>query len=48
MESPFQGCVDNTSPPTMYMLVQLKSLLRGEAKGLLEGLGWEDHDYESA
>ena len=28
-------------------MVQLKSLLRGESEELLEGLGWEDPDYES-
>ena len=38
--------MDSTSSPTIYKLVQLKSLLRGEAEELLEGLGWEDPDYE--
>ena len=28
--------------------MQLRSLLRGEAEELLEGLGWEAVDYESA
>ena len=41
MENLFNVCVDNTSAPTIYKLVQLKSLLRGEAEELLEGLGWE-------
>ena len=44
----FKVCVDSTSAPTIYKLVQLKSLLRGEAEELLEGLGWEDPAYESA
>ena len=38
----------STSSPTIYKLAQLESLLRGEAEELLEGLGWEDSDYESA
>ena len=33
--------MDSTSTPTIYKLVQLKSLLRGEAEELLEGLGWK-------
>ena len=40
--------MDSTSEPTIYKLVLLKSLLRGEAEELLEGLGWEDPDYECA
>ena len=30
--------MDSTSAPIIYKLVQLKSLLRGEAEELLEGL----------
>ena len=41
-------CVDTTDAPTNYKLVQLRSLLRGEAEELLEGLGWKAVDYESA
>ena len=44
----FKVCVDSTDAPTIYKLVQLRSLLRGEAEELLEGLGWEAVDYESA
>ena len=44
----FKVCIESTSAPTIYKLVQLKSLLRGEAEELLEGLGWEDPDYECA
>ena len=44
----FKVCVDSTDAPTIYKLVQLRSFLRGEAKELLEGLGWEAVDYESA
>ena len=33
---------------TIYKLVQLKPFVRGEAEEVLEGLGWEDPDYESA
>ena len=44
----FKVCVDSTNAPTIYKLVQLKSLLRGEAEELFEGLGWEDPDYECA
>ena len=40
--------MDSTGAPTICKLVQLKSLLRGEAEELLEGLGWEDPDYECA
>ena len=40
--------MNSTSAPTIYKLVQLKSLLRGEAEKLLEGLGWEDPGCESA
>ena len=40
--------MDSTDTPTIYKLVQLKSLLRGGAEELLEGLGWEDPDYECA
>ena len=43
----FKVCVDSTSAPTIYKLAQLKALLRGEAEELLDGLGWEDPDYES-
>ena len=34
----FKVCVDSTDSITIYKLVQLKSLLRGEAEELLEGL----------
>ena len=44
----FKVCVDSTSAPTIYKLVQLKLLLRGEAEEPLESLGWEDPDYECA
>ena len=47
MKARFKVYVDSTSSPTIYKLVQLKSLLRGEAEELLEGLGWEDPDYET-
>ena len=40
--------MDSTGAPTIYKLVQLKSLLRGKAGELLEDLRWEDPDYESA
>ena len=40
--------MDSTGAPTIYKFVQLKSLLRGKAGELLEDLGWEDPDYESA
>ena len=40
--------MDSTSAPTIYKLIQLKSLFRGKAEELLEDLGWEDPDYECA
>ena len=43
----FRVCVDNTDAPTIYELVQLRSLLRGEAEELLEGLSWEAVGYKS-
>lgn len=44
----FKACVESTNAPRMYKLVRLRSLLRGEAEDLLEGLGWGAPDYESA
>ena len=43
-KSRFKVCVDSSDAPTIYKLVQLRSLLRGEAEELLEGLGWEAVD----
>ena len=43
----FKVCIDSTDAPTIYKLVQLRSLLKEEAEELLDGLGWEAVDYES-
>ena len=44
----FKVCIDSTDAPTIYKLAELRSFLGGEAEELLEGLGWETIDCESA
>ena len=41
-------CADKTDASIMHKLIRLRSLLRGEAEELLDGLGWESSDYYSA
>ena len=41
-------CVDKTDASILHKLVRLRSLLRGVAEELLEGLGWESINYYSA
>ena len=44
----FTVCVDSNGVSITHKLVCLQSLLRGEPKELLQGLGWEEDDYRSA